>query len=287
MEDQPTTPDQSIEQVVRHDPYLEIKAQIQADLAADLNQVLGGTMSQEDFNEKWSTNVVSERRRADELSMDPLLEGFCGRKLFFKELRRVILEDKRLQNANPNYKGSAVIHVDLDNFKAANDKGNGGHAFGDEVLRRVGKKIREIMRRRSDFFGHIILHQQLGEEQPDTPEGLAARPGGDELTACLFDTDLAGARLVTERVRAAIEEEFRGYEDMQGWIQTVSIGVTVIENGDGETSYDSPEKAMQRADIAGYRAKENGRNQVAVFGDDPNDLEKYHEWLKKQEQLKA
>ena len=73
--------------------------------------------------------------------------------------------------------------LDIDNFKGVND--TYGHLQGDEVLRRIGRILREESR---------------GIDEP-------ARYGGEEFVIALPETDLEGAAEVAERVRERIEAE--------------------------------------------------------------------------------
>jgi diguanylate cyclase (GGDEF)-like protein len=76
----------------------------------------------------------------------------------------------------------SLAFIDLDLFKGINDKH--GHLVGSGVLRQVGEVLRECVRDADTLF----------------------RYGGDEFTALLVETDTRGAKIVAERIRAAIEE---------------------------------------------------------------------------------
>lgn len=131
----------------------------------------------------------------------------------------------------------AVLFIDLDNFKAINDRF--GHTAGNEVLRRTAAECAGVIR----------------------TTDLAARYGGDEFVVVLVRTRLEGGRRVAEKIRAAVEAFGRhlGYPD---GLVTVSIGV-------GEYLPEQPEAddVLVVADRALYRAKALGRNQV-VAGDE-------------------
>lgn len=128
----------------------------------------------------------------------------------------------------------AVVLIDLDHFKAVNDRH--GHAVGDEVLRTVAATLKAQLR----------------------SDALLARYGGEEFVVLLPEIDLPGARRAAERLRAAVQDE--------GWTRiaafergmTVSIGVALAGPGD------DLDRTLQRADEALYRAKRDGRNQVQV-----------------------
>ena len=120
----------------------------------------------------------------------------------------------------------ALIDVDL--FKAINDRL--GHDAGDAVLRQVALLMRAELRE----------VDQLG------------RWGGEEFLLCAPDTSLAAAQPLAERLRRAVARHDFG----QGVPVTVSIGLAPL------LADDTPERLLQRADRALYRAKAQGRNRV-------------------------
>ena len=126
-------------------------------------------------------------------------------------------------------KVSTMLMLDIDKFKNIND--TYGHDVGDEILKDVttvaSKSIRE-----SDIL---------------------ARFGGEEFTIFLPNTDYKSAIVVAQKIRTSIES-MRSVQDIKS---TISIGVSeVIRDID---------TAIKEADIALYRAKENGRNRVECY----------------------
>ncbi len=132
----------------------------------------------------------------------------------------------------------SVILLDLDNFKAVND--GHGHAAGDEALRTAVVRAREALRTSDQI----------------------ARFGGEEFVALLPETDLAGARIVAERVRAAIAGS-PVVTDGRAIPITASLGVA-----EWNASEPSIELTLRRADAALYEAKLAGRDRVCV-ADEP------------------
>ena len=151
--------------------------------------------------------------------------------------RSVFLERLEVANAKVEpHLGLAVVFIDLDNFKSVND--GFGHGRGDELLKVVGERFTELMR----------------------PEDTIARFGGDEFVA-LFE-DLAdpaheGAALA-ERLGLAVAEPIRLAGEPV--FMTASIGVAVV----CEAAF-SAESVLAQADMAMYRGKRSGRNQVNVI----------------------
>jgi diguanylate cyclase (GGDEF)-like protein/PAS domain S-box-containing protein len=129
----------------------------------------------------------------------------------------------------------AVLFCDIDHFKGVND--THGHAAGDEVLRVMAKRLKDILR---------------------TSDDLAARMGGDELLVVLHGVqDLHNAAEVAEKLRTAAADPIN---TPTGWVcATLSIGVTLAHQGE------STDALVARADAAMYRAKQSGRNQVVTF----------------------
>jgi len=134
----------------------------------------------------------------------------------------------------------AVLFCDIDHFKNIND--TYGHAAGDEVLRVMADRLRQILRSSDD---------------------LAARLGGDELLIVLHGVhDLANALALAEKLRAAAAAPI---PTPAGPVHaTLSIGVTLAQPGE------TTDSIVARADAAMYRAKQNGRNHVFPFdGNEP------------------
>ncbi|MGV8916257.1 MAG: sensor domain-containing diguanylate cyclase [Pseudomonas sp.] len=130
-------------------------------------------------------------------------------------------------------KPMSLLMIDVDHFKAFNDRH--GHHGGDEALRTVAQTILGSIRR---------------------PGDLAARYGGEEFSVVLPETPLAGAQLIAEKIREAIEA-LAPFADDPNPI-TVSIGIASQE----PNSRDDVCELVTIADKALYQAKRKGRNRV-------------------------
>ena len=128
----------------------------------------------------------------------------------------------------------ALLALDLDNFKTIND--TLGHPAGDEVLRTFAERLRHA----------------IGEHD------LAARFGGDEFVVLLADAGPAQAEAASRRLLELVSEPFELYG--QPYYVGLSIGVTICPT-DGEDS----ETLFRDADIALYRAKNDGRGTFRFF----------------------
>jgi diguanylate cyclase (GGDEF)-like protein len=132
----------------------------------------------------------------------------------------------------------AVLLVDLDRFKAVNDRH--GHLAGDQVLAAVAQELRAAVR----------------------PRDLVGRFGGEEFVVLLPSTSAEDAAATAERVRARVARLEHPVGRPQGALRTtVSVGVAVL----GAPAQDLT-GLLAAADTAMYAAKAAGRNRVRVAG---------------------
>lgn len=129
----------------------------------------------------------------------------------------------------------AVLMVDVDHFKAFNDRY--GHPEGDRCLARAGEALRDAVREGVDIIG---------------------RYGGEEFIAILPEGNLQDGINVAERMRALVEALAMPHDHSEAGVVTVSIGIGVGHLGDP----DSLTAAIAAADAALYEAKAAGRNCV-------------------------
>jgi len=147
----------------------------------------------------------------------------------FKGLLKI--EHERSKRYNASY---SLIFLDIDFFKKYNDRN--GHPAGDRLLQK---------------FASVVIENLRNIDIP-------FRYGGEEFIVICPATPKAGALMVAERIRLAIEEldfEFSKFQP-RGKL-TVSAGVSTYPN-DALT----PELLLQAADTAVYTSKEQGRNRV-------------------------
>jgi len=139
-----------------------------------------------------------------------------------------------------------------DYFKKIND--TYGHAAGDEVLRRTGDLLNQM--RITDVIGRM---NETGSDAAISDTDVIGRIGGEEFAVIATHTSFEDAKIVAERLRKKIESM---KIEIDGAVipVTASIGVAAFD-----ADYSGPELAMQKADLALYRAKEGGRNRVAVY----------------------
>ena len=159
------------------------------------------------------------------------LTGLANRALFFDRVDHALLQAARADAQ------AAVLFIDLDDFKAINDRL--GHAVGDAVLQQIAKRLAACTR------------------SADT----VARLGGDEFGVLL--EGIAGPRAVEagERVLAALEAPI----DVAGEPLVVGASIGMAISG---TDISDVEDLLRRGDLAMYDAKRNGKRRLAVYTPD-------------------
>ncbi|HEX4584169.1 MAG TPA: EAL domain-containing protein [Burkholderiaceae bacterium] len=147
---------------------------------------------------------------------------------------------RELGNAQRDRTGVAILFLDLDRFKRAND--TLGHAIGDALLRQAAERITGNLR-----AGDIV-----------------ARLGGDEFTILLGN--LACARDAGTVARQMIKALSRPFEvDGHTIYVGASVGIAIYPQ-DGTEGAD----LLKKADSAMYRAKEGGRNRFVYYEESMN-----------------
>ena len=174
-----------------------------------------------------------------------IVEDYSEKKAMEEEIRRLSVTDKltqlynrlkidevlemELDRARRTKWPFGVILLDIDHFKHVND--NFGHQIGDKTLydlsRLMEKNVREI-----DIVG---------------------RWGGEEFIIIAPKTDIEGTTILAEKLRKKIEQY--NFDKIDGL--TCSFGVAIWEEDE------DPATVISRVDKALYKAKEEGRNQVA------------------------
>jgi diguanylate cyclase (GGDEF)-like protein len=159
---------------------------------------------------------------------DPLT-GLLNRRRFRAELDQYVSFTDR-------YGGQgAVMIIDIDGLKAIND--NLGHQPGDILIRSIANVLRERVR----------------------ATDIVARLSGDEFAVLMPQTDTEGALQLGEDLRAEVAE---GVTDIaEPGAATISVGITMF----GSEGAAPAEAVLVAADEAMYRAKEGGRNRIALF----------------------
>lgn len=181
----------------------------------------------------------------DELTMDSLTKVY-NKKTITEYASRLVKQD--------TVNRISIAILDIDYFKQVNDRY--GHLYGDKVLTRVAKKLKEV----------------VGED------GVVGRIGGDEFMIVLkgINDDYA-LRGILRAIRTQVKWEFKNdYENFQ---VTTSIGVAFSPNNGHDY-----EELFKKADFCLYVAKEKGRDRYVFFRDEIH-RESYENSLNKKDKI--
>lgn len=176
-------------------------------------------------------SLESANRRLETAATRDILSGLLNRASLFERMRH------EMRRADAEEKPLSGILLDIDHFKNVND--SYGHLAGDEVIREIGRRMLEHLRK----------------------DDYAGRYGGEEFFIILPESDSQSAAASAERIR-------EGFADMPFIHGELSMKVTasfgVAERRKGELGEDW----IERCDRAMYRAKQLGRNQVCIDGEE-------------------
>lgn len=188
-----------------------------------------------DITEQHTERMILEHQA----SHDPLT-GLVNRREFERRLERAI------ETARKEDKEHVLLCMDLDNFKPVNDIS--GHNAGDELLRRLAKRMAGIMRERDTL----------------------ARLGGDEFVVLLEHCSLEVAQRIGEQITEAVCGE-KFFWDGKQFVVGVSIGLVALNSGCSNS-----DAAMCAADSACYLAKQLGGCQVQIWSPELFENNKIH-----------
>lgn len=172
------------------------------------------------------------------LSLTDALTGLYNRRFFDKRLReevKLIIRD--------NHFSLSLLILDVDHFKRVNDLY--GHQAGDQVLKGLGTVIKRSLRE----------------------EDVSCRIGGEEFAIIAIHTDIAGAKVLAEKIRKNVEQERELFtlSDGKQLSCTLSLGVSVLSGYQQEQAPDVfVEKMLMEADALLYRSKAAGRNCISL-----------------------
>ena len=212
---------------------------LQAMKAGAADYLVKGDVSADMFER--SIRYAIERSQADRqiarLAFYDSLTGLPNRALFKDRLDQALSRKERDGGA------SALLFLDIDNFKRVND--TMGHAAGDLLLKAIADRlVAEV--RKCDTLGRVCALED--------DNSLVARLGGDEFVFLLSDIERPeDASLVAQRVLSVLEAPF--VLDGQEIYVTVSIGIAVSLFDGG-----SVDELIKNADTAMYQVKDRGKN---------------------------
>ncbi|HTT27799.1 MAG TPA: EAL domain-containing protein [Solirubrobacteraceae bacterium] len=176
-----------------------------------------------------TTERVRYEERLRHMADHDQLTGLLNRRRFDEQLKR------ELARAGRYAAHSAVLSIDIDNFKGIND--SAGHAAGDAVLVQVASVLSSRFR----------------------STDVVARLGGDEFAVLLSAVGAEEARAAAEDLLSGIRNSPASYGGRPFRI-SASIGVTAFESDDATAG-----EVLVNADLAMYAAKTGGRDRVVVY----------------------
>jgi diguanylate cyclase (GGDEF)-like protein len=198
---------------------------------AVLGYTLRNTLNQARHIERGDI-LQKERSELQVIAWSDGLTGLANRHMLDRTLGNLARAHR------PLAKSLAVLMVDIDHFKNLNDRY--GHPTGDACLKAVASALQAAMVR---------------------PNDIVARYGGEEFLVLMEDTDAAGATVVAERLRVAVQDLAIENLGSPLGIVTVSVGAA---NANLMQSV-SAEDMVATADRALYAAKHAGRNQTRTM----------------------
>ena len=175
-------------------------------------------------------DVTKSARLREELRLQAMhdpLTGCLNRAAVVQALERLLSEQQEL--------GFVVVFVDIDDFKAINDRL--GHAAGDAVLVQFARRLQKLTRRHD----------------------LVARLGGDEFLLVCRSKALPSTPLIAERIHRALEDPFALPSGRVKLHASIGVG-----RPGPKTTVDA---LIDGADTAMYRAKQSRERQPACFTD--------------------
>jgi diguanylate cyclase (GGDEF)-like protein len=185
------------------------------------------------LNLRGRQRLVAAHSESHWLASHDILTGVPNRAFFQAKLDQALKRQARPETL-------AVVFLDLDRFKIVNDAW--GHAAGDQLICEFCVRVQQLL----------------------PPSGVVARVGGDEFAVFLEDTTVEQVESFCGKALEAVLRPFR-VGDGQAHIG-VSIGIAIS----GAPGTDRTE-ILRKADIALYRAKEEGRNRYRMFNQDMSD----------------
>jgi diguanylate cyclase (GGDEF)-like protein len=177
-----------------------------------------------------AATIAAGENRLRYLALHDPLCGLPNRNFFSERLEAV------MANVNRGGAPASVLYIDLDHFKDVND--TLGHPIGDELIRSVTLRLSRTLR---------------GDD-------LVARLGGDEFAVITTSSSEAAAlQEIANRIIARLRAPYsiNGHTIVIG----ASIGIAVIDRRSGGDAAD----IMRYADMALYRAKNEGRNRACIY----------------------
>lgn len=180
---------------------------------------------------------ITERKNAEEqmffMAYHDQLTNLPNKAYFLHEMQKLLDDSKGTFNK------SAVIFVDVDDFKSVNDSFN--HYYGDVLLKIISELLKSCIK---DY-------------------GMVSRIGGDEFIILIPDiVNMSYLKNIIKLINKSFENPFEVL-DVQTYV-TVSMGISVFFKKGTDSN---PDQIMKNADMALYEAKSQGKNNFIFYDD--------------------
>jgi len=186
----------------------------------------------QDALEKTSQMLIQANSDLERSSYTDSLTGIYNRRYFN------LVYERELKRSKRNGSFFTFMMLDIDFFKLYND--TYGHIEGDNALKAVAAEIRRTLHRPGDYLFRL---------------------GGEEFGVIITETDTKNSGMMAEKIRRNIEAlEIEHEKNSASRFVTVSIGLTTLIPAVSLKE----EVILSEADVNLYKAKENGRNQIAI-----------------------
>lgn len=181
------------------------------------------------------TDIKASQANIERMAYYDELTGLPNRRLFLEHLESSLAQHRR----NNTY--SAILYLDLDNFKEINDIY--GHAIGDAAIQMTAQNLTSILRQ----------------------EDLVARMSGDEFVILTRHNVISRAQAIQQALTLGSKIVQEINKDLHIGELSIpnssSIGIHIIPGTDNDTA----EQAISYADLAMYEAKQRGKNQLYFY----------------------
>lgn len=201
-----------------------------------LTQLLAETANVESLNKEFQVELEAARVEVEKLRKELEKSRYSARyDTLTKIPNRSYFNDAIVESLEAVEEPTCLLLLDLDHFKKFND--SYGHLMGDRIL--------EIM-------GEILIGFK-------SQRVFVARYGGEEF-AVIANDGVKSAQALAESIRKKVSAIRIKKKNTKGAIGAVTVSIGLVRAREGET----PEEVIERADVALYHAKDNGRDCVVI-----------------------
>lgn len=216
------------ERVINQLKRVVVKKEEITDLYQEISQSEVELRMQNELLLKYNVKIKRNEKKLNYLAYHDSLTGLANRKMIIERLEKNIILCKKSSAS------FSIAFIDIDNFKNIND--TMGHHVGDEFIKEVSKRLKRY-----------VLN-----------DDIIGRLGGDEFALIIQSKRILNTFQYIERIRESISQPFQIQNT--SIFTSASFGIATYPK-DGKNSND----LLKNADIAMYKAKEMGKNNIQFF----------------------